>query len=237
MGTNGLGTTLRNESCGKEHRGMDEYRLVELLSLEDDLLLPWLDLYETAFPPSERALVSQILRMLKDRSGETGVEPCQVIHALVDGVEYNGVEYNSERSLVGISLCQFNASLKAGFLWYLAVTPEMRGQGLGTCLYQMVCEQVFRRAEILIFEVEMPERAHTPEERQWCERRIRFYQRNGAQLLTGIHYLQTVGAHQPPLPMHLIAHSHTGMSASQVLEIAMQMFGSAIQQTGEPALI
>ena len=38
---------------------MDEpLRIIEINSLNDDLLPAWLDLYETAFPANERVLVS-----------------------------------------------------------------------------------------------------------------------------------------------------------------------------------
>ena len=37
---------------------------VPIEDLHDELLLPWLDLYETAFPPTERVLISTILENL-----------------------------------------------------------------------------------------------------------------------------------------------------------------------------
>ena len=44
----------------------------ELTSLEDGLLLPWLDLYETAFPPYEKVLVSHFLSLLKSKNSDQG---------------------------------------------------------------------------------------------------------------------------------------------------------------------
>jgi hypothetical protein len=40
------------------HRSIAALSLSEIRSLDDPLLLPWLDLYETAFPPRERNLES-----------------------------------------------------------------------------------------------------------------------------------------------------------------------------------
>ena len=40
----------------------------EITELGDDLLLPWLDLYETPFPPTEKVLVSDHVKVLKDKA-------------------------------------------------------------------------------------------------------------------------------------------------------------------------
>ena len=42
-------------------------QLTEITTLDADLWLPWLDLYETAFLPAERMLVSFYLRLLREK--------------------------------------------------------------------------------------------------------------------------------------------------------------------------
>jgi hypothetical protein len=104
--------------------GQDSFRLVELNNINDDLLLPWLDLYETAFPANERVLVSLLLGTLKARQrNEVGKE---FLLAAVD----------QERTLTGMIQYEFNESLSTALLWYFAVKPEIRSKGMGSQMFR-----------------------------------------------------------------------------------------------------
>jgi len=163
------------------------FSLVELIDVNDDLLLPWLDLYETALPANERELVSSQLGLLKAKSRNDEKE--QVMLAAID----------EQGALFGIIQYQFNRQLSVALLWYFAVNRELRNKGLGSQMYRELCAQLTSGGiRALIFEVEIPEDAESKEGRQLAERRIAFYRRLGAKLLTGVHYLQYVGWHQPP---------------------------------------
>jgi GNAT superfamily N-acetyltransferase len=96
--------------------------IVELSSRNDPLLLPWLDLYETAFPPTERVLVSRVLHALDQI--EQGLGGGRHIEASCD----------ADGRLTGLLDTFEPPALEAGFLWYLAVIPALRGQGLGARL-------------------------------------------------------------------------------------------------------
>jgi GNAT superfamily N-acetyltransferase len=205
--------------------GQDSFRLVELNNINDDLLLPWLDLYETAFPANERVLVSLLLGTLKARQrNEVGKE---FLLAAVD----------QERTLTGMIQYEFNESLSTALLWYFAVKPEIRSKGMGSQMFREFCDMlVAGGTHTLMFEIEIPELNESEEERLLAERRINFYRRLGAKILTGIHYLQYVGPHQPPTPMHLMVKPLHPLSAQTAYELAKTVFDDAIEQTGPLSL-
>ena len=203
----------------------DSISYTPITGLQDDLLLPWLDLYETAFPPEEKVLVSMFIGLLKQK--EQGNEPETEFLAAVD----------AEGQVAGIGFYQTQIAQKTATLWYIAIDPKRRSQGLGTQFYLEIVRRVREAGcQVILFEVEIPERAHTPETRTLAERRIAFYKRNGAKLLTGIHYMQSVGWHQPTTPMHIMAHPQDATDAAAVFQLAQNIFGDAIQQRGDLAL-
>lgn len=198
----------------------DHLQYIEITDLNDPLLLPWLDLYEKAFPPNERILVSGHLRVLKARAAGMPTDE-HILAALDEGGE-----------LVGMARVMIRAN-EVAYLWYIAILPSRRGQGLGAAFYR----EIIRRAEgancpALIFEVEIPERAIDQMHRQTALRRIGFYRRLGAKVLGGIHYLQSVGPHQPPTPMHIMAHTFRPMDAKEVFVLAQALFDDAVQPVG-----
>lgn len=202
---------------------MIDLTFVEITDINDDLLPAWLDLYETSFPPEEKVLVSDFLLMLKEKSrGEW--EQSHMMAAL-----------DSEAKLVGI--LRFDALLDGDMacLWYLAVTPEARGRGMGSaCLEEALrrCREAGARAAL--WEVEIPEKSPDPE---FARRRIEFYRRHGALMLRGIHYLQSVGPHQPAIPMHMMVYPFEPVTPQQALDFVRGLFGEeSVTQTGELGL-
>lgn len=202
-----------------------DYSVVELYSRADRLLPDWLDMYELSFPFEERVLTSNFLRLLEKK--ERGEAQDMTLSALAD----------SDGKLIGLAAYQIEPHLSAGFLWYIAISPTARGKGLGSEYYRQIVDKIFQSAEVLLYEVEMPERSQDEGRRRNAERRILFYQRNGAALLSGIHYLQSVGSHAPPVPMHLMFHQRRPFTAQQAFELARHLFDDAVQQTGPLALI
>jgi ribosomal protein S18 acetylase RimI-like enzyme len=193
----------------------------ELTDINDDLLLPWLDLMETAFPPTERVLPSFHLGLLRQKArGETSA------HTMVAAVDAEG-------RFVGLLQYQLELECEAAFMWYLAVVRDLRSQGLGAQIYQEAVRRLApHHLRALTFEVEIPEGAHDEETRQFALRRIAFYRRQGARLLTGIHYVQSVGSHQPSIPMHIMVHPFVPMDADAAFGLAKCVFGDALTQIG-----
>lgn len=190
----------------------------EIKYLADDLLLPWLDLYEISFSPHEKILVSSFLRNLKQKEQNPEDQSCFL--AALDEL----------KELVGMGYYEVIPDPKAGLLWYLAISPNRRGSGLGAQFYQEIARRVQAAGcQVLIFEVEKPELMPTDEERKIASRRIQFYQRQGARLLNGIEYVQMVGPHQPPTPMHLMVQLFSELSAAEAAWRASKIFGSQLQ--------
>jgi GNAT superfamily N-acetyltransferase len=220
------------------NRSSEQLRFLELTSLQDDLLLPWLDLYETAFPAAERVLVSKHLLALK------GVPDVPGEHHMLAALDGNA-------SFAGLARYQVLPDLGAAYLWYLATAPELRNQGVGTKFYQEIVRRVTGPAgwaglRALVIEVEIPARAGEGEgvagaaensavaaERALAQRRIAFYRRQGARLMEGIHYLQSVGRHQAPIPMHIMFHAFGALDAAQAFALARSLWGDQVSQVGK----
>jgi len=198
--------------------------VVEITRLDDELLLPWLDLYETAFPPAQKVLVSHFVRLLKEWAA--GHDDGQRLLAAQDADGFAGLAF-------------YHLLPKAALahLWYLAIVSERRGQGLGAALYCEIVARVQRAgARVLFLEVEDPAQATTAQQAALALRRIGFYRRLGARLLGGIYYLQHVGAHQPEIPMHLMAHTWPAATPAWAYTEAKRLFGDFLSQTGELSL-
>jgi GNAT superfamily N-acetyltransferase len=198
--------------------------LALITSLNDDLLLPWLDLYESAFPWAERVPVSLLLGYLKEK------DPTVQMLAALD----------EEEGFAGLAVYALNEKTagRTAYLWYLATLPELRGQGLGAWIYRGILARLTRQrqphgVEALFFDVEMPAQAQTEEEKLLALRRIRFYQRLGARLLSGVRYTPQVTEQRPRLEMHLMVHPLADLSPQEACELAQILAPEWIERTGE----
>jgi GNAT superfamily N-acetyltransferase len=203
----------------------DNLSLIELETPEDDLLLPWFDLYETAFPPEEQMRVSDILDVLKKH--KNGIPTDGHIAAIVDDAgEFQGLVWYEIDSEGGFAL-----------LWYLAVVEEARSKGVGAWAYNEIARIAKERGvNALVLEVEMPEAAHTDEERTLRQRRIEFYRRNGARLLHGVYYTVGMCPFLPPIPMNIMFHPFTDLAPEDAFLAAKDVLGETVTITGELAL-
>lgn len=166
-------------------------QLHRIVSLQDDLLFPWLDLYETAFPQIERIPVSSMLRGI--RRVEFG-EPArsEYLAALDD----TGV-------FVGMAQWTMNPDFGAAYLGYFAILPDQRSRGLGAQFYRLLFDRVSRCGALLLaFDVEQPERQSNPTACEIATRRIRFYQRQGAGLVKGLEFFYG----DPPMRQYVMIH-------------------------------
>jgi ribosomal protein S18 acetylase RimI-like enzyme len=195
-------------------------RLVEIADLHDALLLPWLELYETAFPPAERVLVAELLEAVTRRASDDA--EAERLVALLDDRD----------AFVGLMQYQI-VERAAAVLWYFAILPDARNRGLGAAAYHALLAELDREpVQALLFEVEIPELAHGPEERRLAERRIGFYRRLGARLMVGIQHIQRVGEHQAPIPMHVMVHPRATLDAQAAFEVAKAVFADSVAQVG-----
>lgn len=181
-----------------------------------------MNLYELTFPPEERFLVGELVRLWQDPARR----PLHHWLALIE----------SGQRLAGLGLWQSLPESSTAYLWYLAVQPELRGGGLGAALYQSILHSALESHRLLVFEVEMPELAPEAAGRRLRERRIEFYRRQGARALGGVHYLETVGAHLPPVPMMLMAQGREPLAPQEVFNAGKALFADLLTQTGELTL-
>jgi GNAT superfamily N-acetyltransferase len=156
-------------------------------------------IYEQAFPEAERDSVENIAASLKNADPETNVSHFRV---LVD-----------EGAVVGFTYFSSYKEYYLGYLKFIAVRAELRGKRYGPLLLQDAIRQLRaagRRATGwpylgLVLEVERPETAENEQDRAIRERRIRFYQRNGAVMIDNLDYVAPpVAPGQPSLPFHLM---------------------------------
>ena len=198
-------------------------QFVEISDANDELFQKWIDLYETAFPPEERMPVAWFLRLIGER--RHGLAPNSYIQAVLD-------ESGSFVGLLRYDLCD---QPPVAYLWYIAIAPEARGAGLGAACFN----EVVRRAgesglRAVIFEVEIPEYFDDPIRRDNARRRIEFYRRLGAFLLTGIRYMQRI-PNQPEVPLHIMVRPIDPINAIEAFEMAGLLLDD-VTQVGELAL-
>jgi GNAT superfamily N-acetyltransferase len=160
-------------------------------------------LYEAAFPEVERVPTATLAEGLRAAAARESSAEATVPHfwAARDGEQ-----------LLGLALFTSYREPRLGFLDYMAIQPAARNRGLGSALFGAVAGQVSRDLSApgrpalgLAFEVDRPQDASDPAERRLRERRIGFYERNGAVLLPQVDFLAPPlwdGA--PPVPYYLM---------------------------------
>ncbi len=194
--------------------------LAEIVNSEDTLFLDWLDLYETSFPPNERMLVSDILRVLNKNRANNERNSTHFIVLL-----------DESKACVGMMLYYTKQEEKIAWLWYMAIKPNVQSRGFGSYLYNELLKQLSSSGyKALFLEVEIPGEANSAQ----AERRIRFYEKQGAILLKDIDYLQDIGWHTQPTQLFLMIQPLQHLGDTQTFELAKKMFGDAIkkQETG-----
>lgn len=150
-----------------------------------------------------------------------------------DKVEEVGEQEKSD-PIVGLMMYETVPHSGYAYLWYIAVAPEKRGQGIGGwMLYQLEqqvrgerpqngeTENTTLQAEVIeteqseqtggeiraiLFEIEHRDHAKDDDHALQIMARERFYQRWGAKIARNVEYLQSVGNWQPSTPMYLCVY-------------------------------
>ncbi|HEY9077362.1 MAG TPA: GNAT family N-acetyltransferase [Anaerolineaceae bacterium] len=196
----------------------------EICSPSDPIFQPWLDLYETAFPPEERLPVSFFLRVLVNRSAD--IPEDRHLIAVFNMEKFTGL------------ICYWDVEpLKMIYLWYFAVVPEGRNQGTGKQIYHDLVQMIPSGYLGMMFDVETPAFASDDNQKNLRSRRIDFYRRNGARLVDGVYYMMQAGPFNPEMPMHIMIHPLQELNIQQALEITRQVLEKPFIQTGTPHLV
>jgi len=139
-----------------------EYKLLNLIQQEQ-----FKNIYLNAFPANERRPLEQLLDDLN--SGN-----------------YSIYLYLVEEKVEAIACIYAPKNQKLTLLDYFAVVAEQRGKGLGGVFFQRLVEIISGLNKILILEVEDPDFGNDAIQKT---KRIQFYQKNGAVLITNYNYL------------------------------------------------
>lgn len=170
-------------------------------SESDPVLAKWLGMYERSFP-REVLVPREVIAAQINAAARVPVEG-DVLHvaAALDG-----------DAIVGGAMFSFLSQSNLGFLSYIFSGPEARGRGVVAWVYRQLTGSLASDATVrgrslqgIIFEVEREDLAATPREREERIRRLRFFAKVGAGVVTGIDYLQPpLHSEEEPLPMYLM---------------------------------
>jgi GNAT superfamily N-acetyltransferase len=161
-------------------------------------------IYEGAFPEEERVSEEALLEAIRrrERADEESKFHFQV--ALEDG------------QVAGIAIFNYYPQTRMGFIPYLAVDPRRRNGGLGARLYRHLVATVASDGQAegpalgVTFEVERPELGRDPASQELRQRRIGFYQRNGALIVPQIYFVAPpMRPDLPEMPYVLMLHPLT----------------------------
>ena len=149
----------------------------------------WWDIYHDSFPASEQ-----------DAEGE-------LLSALESGVAQIGC-YKIDGDIAAIAVTYPMKSPEFLFLHYFAVAKQFRNHGLGGRLFELLAEDAAKNDKHfgLIWEVEDPELAGTPEDKAMQTRRIGFYKRHGGHVLQN-KFIQPPVDGKTFVPMRLMCHT------------------------------
>lgn len=71
---------------------------------------------------------------------------------------------------------------------YFAVLKKYRGQGIGQKFLKELKEK-YKENDVIILEVENPERAKNNEEKEICQKRIKFYEKLNFKIIENLQYI------------------------------------------------
>lgn len=178
----------------------------------------WVALYDASFPDYERVPLADI------SDGLDLPNPAWFALAFTES-EHDPI-------LLGMSYLQIREEERIAYLVYLAVNTNLRNRGLGVQIYEAIKQFAIEHgSRNLFFEVEHPEDPHVDAE--MASRRISWYLRHGAELISGIELRQRVK--QPYIEYFIVAHRLVDNDESCVIAEALSLFPDA-RQTAAPVL-
>lgn len=162
----------------------------------------WWRIYHTSFPVCELEPKQAIFNCLKQQAGLT----------------------LSVRNQVGVSIGIAHGQKLKYFpifmLIYMAIDASYRGQQIGKQLFNHV-ENQFPQG--IVFEVDNPLALSDAQDKQNAQRRIRFYQQLGYDLLPINYYQPPLTPDSSPVSMHLMA-KHRNLSLKQKSDLVYAIY-------------
>lgn len=162
--------------------------LRRVASQEDPHAEEILDLFESLFPPEE-------------------LEPREVIAGEWHGSPYETWTFEEGGKTGGICRGRVDPDREWCWIVHIGLRPDLRGRGWGADLLLEGIEQICRespKTKGTILEVERVQDALDPESRLAREKRLAFFDRLGAELLSPTYIQASVRPGCPPVPLNLL---------------------------------
>lgn len=205
----------------------DSVSIREITNPTDPAWGRWFEIYLESIPPQEQMSEDYFRQVLAGKAqGE--LRDARILLATK----------GKTNAILGIAYYQVGlCEDEVGCLWYLATTGTERNRGYGAQIYRAICAGVRERHKLMFFEVEIPELAEQrAAEGDIAARRIAWYERQGAQQLLGVRYIQSVDTTDTLLPMRLMVHKFAEMSVEEVYRLAKQLFGDGLERVSDLGL-
>jgi GNAT superfamily N-acetyltransferase len=189
-----------------------ELQLKRLRSSDEAEFLALADVYQLAFPESER-------------------KPLPVLRAMLADVRYHFLHSTCGGKLAGFAVVRRLSSSTAALLEYLAVAPAQRGRGLGRQLFVKVAEAVKSPPATLLIEAES-DRVECPD-RELRAKRKSFYRSLGARELHGLSWIMPQVSSTAPPAMEMLALGATESTVSKeqlrhwLADIYVEVYGQS----------
>ncbi|TGE32156.1 GNAT family N-acetyltransferase [Desulfosporosinus sp. Sb-LF] len=140
------------------------------------------------------------------------------------GVQQGSIFHNGEND-VAYSICADGCANGYVLISLLSVYNDFRALGLGSTFLEALIRNYSLKQGVVV-EVEKPENSRTDEERLLCEKRIKFYQKAGFNLVPNIDYsIWDVPMHLMVLPLNASMNTMNKMIGQIIREIYIGLMG------------
>jgi len=177
-----------------------------------------LKIYLDSFPPCER-------------------QPLEILETRLSNQLYEWFIAKAENQVVGIALLYSLNLTDFILLDYLGTDKEYRSRGIGKTLMSHLVKFAQTQHKILLIEVENPQLCDNSEQ---AERRIRFYQNNGAKVLESVRYVLPPLSGDVPTEMLLMmvpAGSEGQLAGTLVKQLIEQVYQEMYDRPSQDALL
>lgn len=195
----------------------DTPQLIEINDPYSDVAQQMFEIYKYSFPEEEQEPIADIQQSLSKTS----------ISKSEDDMAYYALAGVLNNEVIAFVIYHYKAAYGLGYLSYIAAKKKQKGKGYGSWMFQQNLQHLAqihkhkgsKQALLgLCWEVERPEDALTKDEATIREQRIGFYKKNGAILLSDIHFVAPpLAADLPEVPYYLMHHtlsSETNLSVN-----------------------
>jgi hypothetical protein len=195
-----------------------ELQLKQLRSSDEAEFVAVADLYQQAFPESER-------------------KPLAVLRTMLDDERYCFLHASQDRCFAGFAIVRILRNDTAALLEYMAIAPAQRGRGSGRQLFVRTANAIQSPPLTLLIEAES-DHVESPD-RELRSDRKRFYRSLGAREFQGLSWIMPPVASTAPPAMEMLALGAAGDSIRKehlrqwLASIYVEVYG---QPAGDPRI-